>query len=102
MLKDDLRRKKIVSLTDVFEKDKSLSNLRLTISESEVITEFGNIFPNFKNTVKPINVRSGTLYLSVENSVLKSELHLQRNLMIEKINKYFEKKIILNIKFKSI
>ncbi len=102
MLKNDLRRKKIVSLTDVFAKDKSLSNLRLTISESEVITEFENIFPNFKNSVKAVNVNSGTLYLSVENSVLKSELHLQRKLMIEKINKHFEKKVLVNIKFKSI
>ena len=102
MLKNDLRRKKIVSLTDVFAKDKSLSNLRLTISESEVITEFENIFPNFKNSVKAVNVNSGTLYLSVENSVLKSELHLQRKLMIEKINKHFERKILFNIKFKSI
>ncbi|MCP5061446.1 MAG: DUF721 domain-containing protein [Ignavibacteriae bacterium] len=102
MLKDDFRRKKIVSLTDVFAKDKSLSNLRLTISESEVITEFENIFPNFKNSVKAVNVKSGTLYLSVENSVLKSELHLQRKLMIEKINKHFEKKVLVNIKFKNI
>lgn len=102
MLKNDLRRKKIVSLTDVFAKDKSLSNLRLTISESEVITEFENIFPNFKNSVKAVNVKSGTLYLSVENSVLKSELHLQRTLMIEKINKHFNKKVLVNIKFKSI
>ena len=102
MLKNDLRRKKIVSLTDVFAKDKSLSNLRLTISESEVITEFENIFPNFKSSVKAVNVKSGTLYLSVENSVLKSELHLQRTLMIKKINKHFERKILFNIKFKSI
>jgi len=102
MLKNDLRRKKIVSLTDVFAKDKSLSNLRLTISESEVISEFENIFPNFKNSVKAVNVKSGTLYLSVENSVLKSELHLQRKLMIEKINKHFDKKVLVNIKFKSI
>ena len=102
MLKNDLRRKKIVSLTDVFAKDKSLSNLRLTIGEYEVITEFENIFPNFKNSVKAVNVKSGTLHLSVENSVLKSELHLQRKLMIEKINKHFNKKVLVNIKFKNI
>jgi len=102
VLKDDLRRKKIVSLTDVFAKDKSLSNLRLTITESEVVTEFENIFPNFKSTVKAINVNRGILYLAVENSVLKSELYLQRKLMIEKVNKHFKKNILLNIKFKSI
>ncbi|MEE9432470.1 MAG: DciA family protein [Melioribacteraceae bacterium] len=102
MLKDDLRRKKIVSLTDVFTKDKSLSKLRLTISESEVVSEFENIFPNFTSSVKALTVKNSILYLSVENSVLKSELHLQRNLMIEKINKHFKRKIVLNIKFKSI
>ncbi len=95
-------KKKIVSLTDVFAKDKSLSNLRLTISESEVVSEFENVFPNFRHTVKALTVKNGILYLSVDNSVLKSELHLQRNLMIAKINKHFKKKIVVNIKFKSI
>jgi len=95
------RNKKFVSLTDVLTKDKAFSNLRKTVLQSDVISEFHNIFPHFNKTVKPVNVYKGTLYLEVENSVLKNELFLQRNLISKKINEHFHKNIIKNIKFKS-
>ena len=98
---DDERNKKIVSLTEILKKDKAFSNLRKTVLQNDVITEFYNIFPHLKKTVSPINVYKGTLYLEVENSVLKNELFLQRNLMAKKINQHFNKNIIKNIKFKS-
>ncbi len=98
---DDERNKKFVSLTEILNKDKAFSNLRKTVLQNDVVSEFYNIFPNFKKTVKPLNVYKETLYLEVENSVLKNELFLQRNLITKKINEHFKKKIIKYIKFKS-
>lgn len=87
------------SLNDVLERDEAFSKLRTKIKYSDVITEFENIFPELSKTVKPSRVSKGVLYLMVDNSVLKSELYQRKSLMIKKINEFFNKDIILNIKF---
>jgi len=97
----DERNKKFVSLTEILTEDKAFANLRKTILQNDVISEFYNIFPHLKRTVKPLNVYKDTLYLEVENSVLRNELFLQKELISKKINKHFNKNIIKHIKFKS-
>ncbi len=84
---------------DVLTNDEAFSNFRASVKESEVVLEFGNIFPDLSKTVKPNNVNKKILYLIVENSVLRSELYLQKSLMIEKINNHFDQKIIVDVKF---
>ncbi len=98
---DDERNKKIVSLTEILNKDNAFSKFRKTVLQNDVVSEFHTIFPHLKKTVKPLNVYKDILYLEVENSVLKNELFLQRNLIVKKINSHFKKNVIKYIKFKS-
>ncbi len=98
---EDERNKKFVSLTEILKKDKAFSKFRKTALQNDVVAEFYNVFPHLKKTVKPLNVYKDILYLDVENSVLKNELFLQRNLIVKKINSYFNKEVIKYIKFKS-
>ena len=86
-------------LGDVLSKDEAFTNFRASVKESEVVIEFNNIFPELSKTVQANNVNKKTLYLIVENSVLRSELFLKKSLMIEKINNYFNQKIIVDVKF---
>ncbi len=95
------RNNKFVSLSEILNKDKSFAKLRKAVLQNDVINKFYIIFPHLKKTVKPLNVYKKTLYLEVENSVLKNELYLQRNLIVKKINNHFNHKIINDIKFKS-
>ncbi len=83
---------------DVFNED-AFNKIREVVSQNEVVEKFGEIFPEFKKIARAKKVRNGILFLRVENSVWRSELHLNKSIMIEKVNKHFEKKVISNIKF---
>jgi len=87
------------SLSEILTKEKSFSKFRNAVKENEVVMEFEKIFPDLSKTVKTSNVNKGTLYLIVENSVLRSELFLKKKLMIEKINNHFNQQIIVDVKF---
>ena len=87
------------SLTDVIAKDKGFSKFRHAVKENDVVVEFENIFPKLSKTVTSSNVNKGTLYLIVDNSVLRNEIYLNKNLMIEKINNHFSQQLIVDVKF---
>jgi len=44
-------------------------------------------------------IEKRSLFIKVENSVWRNELNLQRRIIIEKINKYFDKDVVQTIKF---
>lgn len=90
--------KGIKSLKDIFDNEE-FSNFRKTVKENDVIVKFNDIFPKLENTVTPSNVHKGVLYIVVDNSVLRTELHMNKKLMIEKINNHFNQQIIVDVKF---
>jgi len=83
---------------EVFNED-AFNKIREVVSQSEVVEKFEKIFPEFKKIAIAKKVRNGILFLRVENAVWRSELHLNKSLMIEKINAHFDKKVVNNIKF---
>ena len=87
------------SLTEIIENEKAFSKFKKSVREQDVLIEFFNIFPNLKNTVIVSHINNGILFLSVENSVLRNEINLNRKLFLEKINKHFKSDIIKDIKF---
>ncbi|MFZ5946444.1 MAG: DUF721 domain-containing protein [Stygiobacter sp.] len=87
------------TLNEVLETDKELSSLKEKIKLLTVLGEFENIFPELSNIAKAIKVEKQILFLKVENSVWKSELNFQKNILIKKINNYFKEEIIKSIKF---
>lgn len=92
---------KFRSLTDVINNDSALSKFRKSVTEQDVLTQFSTIFPSLGKTVVPKNINRGILYLTVENSVLRNEIYLNRKTLVEKINKHFKQNIIVEIKFTS-
>ncbi len=79
--------------------DNAFEKVREVVSQNEVVEEFHKIFPEFKKIVLPKKVRNSILFLRVENSVWRSELNLQKAVIIKKVNKHFNKTVIKNIKF---
>lgn len=89
----------IKSLSDIIGGEKSFESVRQTAENFGVIDKFDEIFPDLKLVAKAVKVDKSILFLRVENSVWRSELNFRKNLLVEKINKYFDKKVIKNIKF---
>lgn len=90
--------KEFKSVADVL-KEKDFSKFRHSVKENDVVINFDKIFPELSKTVKSSNINKGILYLMVDNSVLRNELYLKKNLMIEKINNHYKQKIIVDVKF---
>lgn len=87
------------TLNEVLDTDKELSTLKEKIKLLNVLGEFENIFPELSKIAKAVKVEKQILFLMVENSVWKSELNFQKNILIKKINNYFKEEIIKSIKF---
>jgi len=87
------------SFSEIFNKDNSLENFRNAVKKVDVVTRFDEIFPDLKKIAKPVKVDKNILYLSVENSVWRSELKFKQKLIIDKINAFFNETIIKSIKF---
>lgn len=87
------------SVADVLGKEEEFSNLRETVKNYDAADKFEIIFPELKQIAQAIKVEKKILFLKVENSVWKSELNLKKNLIAEKINKFFGEEVIKTIKF---
>lgn len=87
------------SITDIIEKEKDFERLRDTVKNYNVVEEFKLIFPELSMVAQAIKTEKKILFLKVENSVWKSELNFQKNILIEKINKHYNEQVIKSIKF---
>jgi hypothetical protein len=87
------------SITEILKHERAFSNFNKSVREQDVLIEFFKIFPDLKKTVKVSNINKGILFLNVENSVLRNEIHLHKNLLVEKINKYFNSNVVNDLKF---
>lgn len=87
------------SVNEVIKKSKELAKFRKAVEGYDVVGKMDEIFPEISSFITPRKVENQTLFIRVDNSVMRSELSLNRNKMIEKINKYFDKEIIKNIRF---
>ena len=87
------------SINEIINKDENFEKVRKTAESYSVVEQFHDVFPELKKVVKAVRVDNNTLFLKVENSVIRSELNFRRTLLIEKINNYFSKKVIKSIRF---
>jgi hypothetical protein len=92
---------KFISIKEALNTNPGLTSVRNFLKQAEVIENFFSVFPEMEKVVKPVNVIKKTLLLSVESSVLKSELKFNQAIMIEKINKYFNEERVTSIRFVS-
>lgn len=87
------------SLIQILQEEKGFDLLRESLNNYEVVEDFAVIFPELSKIAKAVRVEKKVLFLKVENSVWKSELNFQKNLLIEKINKHYNEAVIKTIKF---
>ena len=93
--------KGFISLGEAFEKEPSLTKIKNSIKDYDVVNNFYEIFKDFEKIAVPVKVKNSVLYLKVENSVWRSELKIKEQNIIEKINQYLKEERIKKLKFVS-
>ena len=92
---------KFVSVGDIIDTEKDFKNFRSLIEENKILNTFIKIFPDLKKIAKPVKIEKKILYLRVDNSIWRSELHIRQQIFIDKLNEYYKRSIIKAIKFVS-
>jgi hypothetical protein len=87
------------TIEDVISREKEFTNLRETLKNFNIVEEFSKIFPELSAIANAVKVEKKILYLSVDNSVWKSELNFRKSMITEKINLHFGEEILKSIKF---
>ena len=87
------------SVNEVINESAELKKFRTAVEGFEVLGKMNEIFPEISSFVTAKKIENSTLFIRVENSVMRSELYLNKAKMIEKINKYFKKKLVKDIRF---
>jgi hypothetical protein len=90
-----------MSLSEVFNSDPALAKVRNIVKESDVTVEFNKIFPDLNKVTEAVRVEKMVLILKVENAAWRSELKFKENVIVDKINKYFNETRINRVKFVS-
>lgn len=88
-----------MSLSEVFNSDPALAKVRKIVKESDVTIDFGNIFPDLEKVAQAVKVENMILFLRVENAAWRNELKFKENVIVEKINNYFQETRINRVKF---
>jgi chaperonin cofactor prefoldin len=87
------------SLKEVFDTHPKLSAIRSVIRQSEIIEKFYDVFPELEKLAQPVTVKKRVLLLKAENPALRSELKLNEELVVKKINRFFNEDRINSIRF---
>ncbi|QQS36013.1 MAG: DUF721 domain-containing protein [Ignavibacteriales bacterium] len=87
------------SLREIINSSPELDKIKTVIAESDVIVEFGKIFPELEKIVIPVKVEKKVLKLKVENSTWRSEIKFNEHSFVDKINSYFRENRINQIRF---
>lgn len=92
---------KFMSLSEIFNSDPALARVRNIVKESDVTIEFSKVFPDLEKVAEALRVEKMVLILKVENPTWRNELRFKENVIVEKINKYFNETRINRVKFVS-
>lgn len=87
------------SLSHLLKKTLEYYNLNDVVENNEIVEKYSEIVGQQINKYsKAIKFEKGILFIEVENSAWKNELLLMSEKIKEKINQYFEKEIVKEIK----
>lgn len=87
------------SMSHLLKKTLEYYNLNDVVENNEIIEKYSEIVGQQINKYsKAVKFEKGVLFIEVENSAWKNELLLMSEKIKEKINQYFEKEIVKEIK----
>lgn len=87
------------SLEDIFKNEPELRRINRTLTELGVVQALPEIFPELAALITAVKTEKGTLFLRVENPVLRSEIKLHEEIFIAKVNAHFGEQRVTALRF---
>ena len=86
-------------ISEIFDKEPGLSRIRQVIEQSDIVNNFGKIFPELIKIAEAVKVERKCLFLRVPNSTWRSELKFREGQITKKINNYYKEERINQVRF---
>jgi hypothetical protein len=86
-------------ISEIFDKEPGLSRIRQVIEQSDIVNNFGKIFPDLIKIAEAVKVESKCIFLRVPNSTWRSELKFREGQITKKINNYYKEERINQVRF---
>lgn len=87
------------SISEILDEEKTFKKFKTAVDGYTVVDEFQEVFPELKSVAKAKKFENGILFIHAENSVWRSELNLNKEKIISKLNKFMGKEVIKKVKF---
>ena len=88
-------------ISEIFDKEPGLANIRRVLKQSDIVNDFEKIFPDLVKIAKAVKAEKKCIYLRVQNAAWRSELKFREVQIINKINKFYKEERIKFVRFVS-
>ena len=86
-------------ISEIFDKEPGLARIRHVIEQSDIVNDFGKIFPDLIRIAEAVKVEMKCIFLRVPNSTWRSELKFREQQITKKINNYYKEERINRVRF---
>jgi hypothetical protein len=86
-------------ISEIFDKEPGLAGIRQIIKQSDIVNDFGKIFPDLIKIAEAVKVERKCIFLRVPNSTWRNELKFREKQISEKINNYYKEERIKQVRF---
>ena len=86
-------------ISEIFDKEPGLSRIRQVIEQSDIVNNFGKIFPDLIKIAEAVKVERKCIFLRVPNLTWRSELKFREGQITKKINNYYKEERINQVRF---
>ena len=86
-------------LSEIFNSEPGLANIRKILKQSDIVNDFENIFPDLAKIAMAVKAEKKCIFLRVQNAVWRTELKFREQQIINKINKFYKEERIKYVRF---
>jgi hypothetical protein len=86
-------------ISEIFDKEPGLAGIKQIIKQSDIVNDFGKIFPDLIKIAEAVKVETKCIFLRVPNSTWRNELKFREKQILEKINNYYKEERIKQVRF---
>lgn len=96
-----MQRKEAQSIGEIIDKVLKEQNLDLKLDETRLMKAWGSLLgEHVASYTNNLYIQRGILYVQLSSSVLRSELSMCRNMLIDRLNKEVGRQVITDIVFR--
>lgn len=94
-----LMREGFHKLSEIFNSEPGLANIRKVLKQSDIVNDFEKIFPDLVKIAEAVKTEKKCVFLRVQNATWRNELRFREQQIINKINKFYKEERIKYVRF---